>query len=49
MWDLSSSTKEQTHVHAVDVQSPNHWTTRNFPGIRFNEYLVYIRYKRMRF
>ena len=49
LWDLSSSTKEQTHVPAVDVQSPNHWTTRNFPGIRFSEYLVYIHYKRMRF
>ena len=34
MWDFSSLTRDQTCVPcnpAVDVQSPNHWTTWEFP------------------
>ena len=27
MWELSSLTREQTWVPAVEAQSPNHWTT----------------------
>ena len=31
MWDLSFLTREQTCAPAVDVQSLNHWTTREVP------------------
>ena len=29
--DLSSSTRDHTQASAVKAQSPNHWTTREFP------------------
>ena len=28
MWDLSSQTRDQTHVHCTGRRIPNHWTTR---------------------
>ena len=31
MWELSSLTREQTWVPAVEAQSPNHWTTGESP------------------
>ena len=30
--DLSSLTRDQTQAPAVKAPSPNHWTTREFPG-----------------
>ena len=33
LWDLSSLTRDQTWSLAVRVPSPNHWITREFPGI----------------
>ena len=33
--DLSSRTRDRTHGPAVETQSPNHWTTRDFPGDNF--------------
>ena len=30
--DLSSLTKDRTQAPAVKAWSPNHWTTREFPG-----------------
>ena len=32
LWDLSSLTRDGTWTPAVKVPSPNHWTTRDFPG-----------------
>ena len=31
MQDLSFLNREQTHSPAVEAQSPNHWTIREFP------------------
>ena len=31
MWDLSSLPRDGTHAPAVEVQSLNHWTTREAP------------------
>ena len=31
LWDLSFPSRDQTQAPAVKVQSPNHWTTREFP------------------
>ena len=31
MWDLSSLTRDQTHVPCIGRQIPNHWTTREVP------------------
>ena len=33
MWDLSSPTKDQTHIPCIGRQSLNHWTTREVPLI----------------
>ena len=33
MWDLSSSTRDQTHTPCVRRQSLNHWTTWEVPLI----------------
>ena len=33
LWDLSSLTRDQTWGLAVRAPSPNHWITREFPGI----------------
>ena len=33
MWDLSSPTQNQTCAPAVEVQSLNHWTTREVPNV----------------
>ena len=30
LWDLSSLIRDQTWAPAVEAQSPNHWTTREF-------------------
>ena len=31
MWDLSSPTKDQTHIPCIGRQSLNHWTSREIP------------------
>ena len=31
MWDLSSSTRDQTHAPCFGRQSRNHWTAREVP------------------
>lgn len=33
MQDLSFQNREQTHPPTVEAQSPNHWTTREIPGM----------------
>ena len=35
MQDLSSLTRDWTVSPSVEVQSPNHWTAREFPGVSF--------------
>ena len=35
LWDLSTLTRDWTWDMAVKVPSPNHWTTREFPGFVF--------------
>ena len=35
MWDLSFLTSDWTCVPAVEMQSPNHWTAQEVPGVRF--------------
>ena len=35
MWDLSSLTKDRTHVLCIRRQILNHWTTREFSGMSF--------------
>ena len=35
MWDLSSLTRNQTYAPAVEVQSLNHWTTREVPFVAY--------------
>ena len=43
MWDLSSQTRDGTHVPAVTRESVNHWTTRDVRLIYFpNEDLLVI-------
>ena len=32
MWDLSSPTRDRTHVPCIGRQILNHWTTREVPG-----------------
>ena len=39
MWDLSSLTRDQTHVSCVAGQILNHWTTREVPWSGFHIYL----------
>ena len=34
IWDLSSLTSGWTCVPAVEMQSPNHWTAQEVPGVR---------------
>ena len=36
MWDLSSLTRDQTHVLYIGRQILNHWTTREVPFSSFN-------------
>ena len=36
MWDLSSLTRDQTHVLYIGRQILNHWTTREVPSSSFN-------------
>ena len=31
MWDLSSPTRDQNHTPALEVDSLNHWNTREVP------------------
>lgn len=31
LWDLSSPTRYETQIHAVQVPNPNYWTTRELP------------------
>ena len=35
MWDLSSSTRDQTHIPCIRRWVLNHWTTREVPPWRF--------------
>ena len=35
MWDLSSLTRDQTHVPCIARQIPNHWTPREVPVIYY--------------
>ena len=37
MRDVSSLTRDQTHAPAVEVWSPNHWTTREVPLLGFKQ------------
>ena len=39
MWDLSSLTRDQTHVPAVEVRSLNHWTPGKASNTLFTEYI----------
>ena len=32
MWDLSSPTRDQTHIPCIGGQIINHWTTREAPA-----------------
>ena len=41
LWDLSSPTRDRTQAPAVKVLSPNHWTAREFPPLKF--YIFWIR------
>ena len=34
MWDLSSPTKDQTHIPCIGRQSLNHWTSREVPEVK---------------
>ena len=38
MWDLSSLTRDRTCTPALEVQSLNHWTSRDIPEITFSSY-----------
>ena len=40
MWDLSSMTKDRTHVPCIVRQILYHWTTREVPNI-FSLYLIF--------
>ena len=31
MWDLSSLTRNQTHIHCIGRQILSHWTTKGVP------------------
>ena len=31
LWDLTSSTRDQTHIPCIERQSHHHWTTREIP------------------
>ena len=42
MRDLSSLIRDQTCAPEVEMQSPNHWTAREFPRIIFEEYIFLI-------
>ena len=33
MWDLSSPTRDQTHILCIERQSLNHWTVREVPHL----------------
>ena len=35
MWDLSSLTRDRTQAPALEVQSPNHWTSKEVPQFTF--------------
>ena len=35
MWDLSSWTRDKTHIPGMEAQSLNHWITREFPAGSF--------------
>ena len=35
LWDISSPTWDRTQVHGSESESPNHWTTREFPEISY--------------
>ena len=37
LWDLSSLTRNGTGALTVKVQSPNHWTARESPGLVSSE------------
>ena len=37
MWDLSSSTRDWTHISRFGRRSLNHWTTREVPVVAFGE------------
>ena len=44
MWDLSSLTRDWTHVPWIGRQILNHWTTREVPAICFLKKLVTLPY-----
>ena len=33
MWDISSPTRDQTHISCIERQSLNHWTVREVPHL----------------
>ena len=33
IWDLSSTTRDQTPTPCIGRQNPNHWTTKEVPQI----------------
>ena len=39
MWDLSSQTRDWTHIPFVGRQILNHWTTRELPAMYLNSFL----------
>ena len=41
LWDLSSPLGIETEPLAVKVQSPNHWTAREFPEVPFYYFLFF--------
>ena len=51
MWDLSSPTRDQTHISCIGRRIPNHWTTRKFSEFLCNwetflfHQLFYILYR----
>ena len=44
MRDLSSPTRDGTPSPAVEVQSPNHWTAREFPNRHLQIFLISLTY-----
>ena len=43
LWYLSSPTRDWTKPSEVKLQTPNHWTTREFPQLLFWKHLVTFR------
>ena len=45
LWDLSSPTRDRTHVPCIGRRILNHWTTREVPLIRLLRAMLYARRK----